>query len=62
MEDVDLVNLFARDDPDTPGEGFALDDGAECLPLLLGQLLRVIEERVGEVLGEDHGRSYDGAC
>ena len=51
MEDIDLIDLFARDDPDPPGEGFALDDGAECLPLLLSQLLRVIEERVREVLG-----------
>ena len=42
-ENVDFVDFLWRHKFYCPGEGFALDDGAKQVALMLGELLGVVE-------------------
>ena len=61
VEDVDAVDFFGRDHAHGPGQGFALDDGAEGVALAFGELLRVVQQFVAEAGGQDDGGGIDGA-
>ena len=54
IEYVYSIDFFCADLFDRPGYGFALDDGSERFPCLFRHLLRVVEQRVMEVLREYH--------
>ena len=62
VEDVDAVNLLGADDAHRPGHGVALDDVAQLVAPFLGKLLRVVQQVVPVVLGQDDRRSIHAAC
>ena len=55
VEDVDLVDLLGGDDAERPGESIAFDIFAQGIALLLGELLRVVEQGV-RVVGREYHR------
>lgn len=61
-EDVDFVYFPGGAGGYGPGDGFALDDGAQGFAPGFGDLFGVVEPRVGEVVGEDDGGGHYGAC
>ena len=52
-EDVDPVDAFGPDVGDGPGDGSVLDILAHGLPLPLGELFRVVEQRVEVIRRQD---------
>ena len=54
IEDIDPVDLLGRYHFDGPGHGFTLDDQAEPVPVPLGHLLRIVEQRVVKIGRKDH--------
>ena len=56
VEDIDLINLLGRHDAECPRHRIALDILAQGIALLLGQLLRVIEQGMRVVSWEYHRR------
>ena len=62
IQDVDFVYLRRCDDTYGPCHGIALDDIAQLVAPLLGQLLGVIQLRVLVAVWQDNGSSIDTAC
>ena len=54
IQDVDLVDPGCGNGLDGPGHGFTLDDQAEPVPVPLGHLLRIVEQRVVKIGRKDH--------
>ena len=61
VEDVDFVDFLRRDDAHGPRQGLPLDDLAQSVSLVLGQLLGVVQQFVAEILRQDDGGGIDGA-
>ena len=61
LQNVDLINLLGGNNPDTPRQSSFLDDRAERVALMLGELLGVEEQGMVEGRGQDHSRSDDRA-
>ena len=60
LQDVQLVDLLGAADAYPPAQRLSLDDGAKELALALGELLGVVEQRVGEALGQDDRSGHYG--
>ena len=61
IEDVDLVDLLRRDDANSPNHRIALDDLAQLIALLLGELFGVVQEFVLIAFWEDNRSRIDAA-
>ena len=59
VEDVDLVDALRRDCLHRPSDGLTFDDGAQQVALPLGELLRIIEQRMRKVGRQDDGGRKD---
>jgi hypothetical protein len=62
VEDIETVYLLGLDHCHSPCYGFALDFLAQKVAATLGELLGVVEERVGITVGEYDGSGYHGSC
>ena len=58
LQDVQLVDLLGAAEAYAPAQCLSLDDGAKVLALGLGELLGVVEQRVGEAIRQDDGGGY----
>ena len=62
LEDVDAVNFLGRDHSHSPCQSLVLDNGAQHVALVLGELLAVVEQFVVEVGRQNHSGSRDRSC
>ena len=60
-QDVQAVDFLRGADAYAPGDGLALDNGAQGFSMGFGDLLGVVEPGMMEVIGENDGGGYDGA-
>ena len=59
IKDIDLVNLCRTGNAYSPCNGLPLDDFTQLSTLMVGELLRVVEQRMLKVIRQDDGSSID---
>ena len=62
VEDVEFVNLFRGAGAHGPCQSVVLDDGAQLAALMVGELLRVVQQRMLIVVGQHNGSCKDRSC
>ena len=59
IKDIDFVNLFRRDHPDGPCHGVTLNNLAQLVTPVVGELLGVVDGFVLIIRSENHGCRID---
>ena len=59
IQDINLVDFLRRDNADAPCQRLPFYHFAQCVALLLGELLRIIQQFIAEILRQYHGGSIN---